>query len=240
MPPRVGLLIHISRTRLTNVCVLQVSWWRLRSLLDSKKTHGDKHTLTFSGERTHAVVTGLRPFSEYSLIVMAFNGRGNGPGSHPVIFETPEGGEYREDPVNFWAKNNTLAFVSYTWGRIEVSIWKKSKCEWVYPALKCSVKWECNTSCDWTFFYPKLFLLEKRKKNVFKMLVIHLHSLSLSPSVPGQVASFRATNIQKHKVTLTWSSPIDANGVLISYVLQYQLSTWTSLFHFVHNPHHKN
>ncbi|XP_065135849.2 neural cell adhesion molecule L1-like protein isoform X3 [Paramisgurnus dabryanus] len=110
----------------------RVNWWRLRSLLDSKKTHGDKHTLTFAGERTHAVVTGLRPFSEYSLIVMAFNGRGNGPGSHPVSFKTPEG-------------------------------------------------------------------------------------------VPGQVASFRATNIQKHKVTLTWSPPIDANGVLIGYVLQYQL-----------------
>nr|XP_055068638.1 neural cell adhesion molecule L1-like protein isoform X2 [Misgurnus anguillicaudatus] len=110
----------------------RVNWWRLRSLLDSKKTHGEKHTLTFAGERTHAVVTGLRPFSEYSLIVMAFNGRGNGPGSHPVSFKTPEG-------------------------------------------------------------------------------------------VPGQVASFRATNIQKHKVTLTWSPPIDANGVLIGYVLQYQL-----------------
>ncbi|XP_057193664.1 neural cell adhesion molecule L1-like protein isoform X4 [Triplophysa rosa] len=110
----------------------RVSWWRLRSLLDSKKTHGDKHTLTFSEERTHAVVTGLRPFSEYSLIVMAFNGRGNGPGSHPVSFKTLEG-------------------------------------------------------------------------------------------VPGQVVSFRATNIQKHKVILTWSPPIDANGVLIGYILQYQL-----------------
>ncbi|XP_051563486.1 neural cell adhesion molecule L1-like protein isoform X3 [Myxocyprinus asiaticus] len=110
----------------------RVNWWRHRSLLDSKKTHGDKHTLTFAGERTRAVVTGLRPFSEYSLIVMAFNNRGNGPGSHPVSFQTTEG-------------------------------------------------------------------------------------------VPGQVASFRATNIQKHKVTLTWSPPIDANGVLISYILQYQL-----------------
>ncbi|XP_048054837.1 neural cell adhesion molecule L1-like protein isoform X8 [Megalobrama amblycephala] len=110
----------------------RVSLWRLRSLLDSKKTHGDKHTSTFSGERNHAVITGLRPFSEYSLIVMAFNSRGNGPGSHPVSFKTPEG-------------------------------------------------------------------------------------------VPGQPAAFSVSNIQKHKVTLTWSSPVDANGVLIGYILQYQL-----------------
>uniref|UniRef100_A0A671NVM2 Neural cell adhesion molecule L1-like protein n=1 Tax=Sinocyclocheilus anshuiensis TaxID=1608454 RepID=A0A671NVM2_9TELE len=110
----------------------RISYWRLRSLLDSKKTHGDKHTLTFSGERNHALVTGLRPFSEFSLIVMAFNSRGNGPGSHPVSFKTPEG-------------------------------------------------------------------------------------------VPGQVAAFSATNIQKHKVTLTWSPPVDANGVIIGFILQYQL-----------------
>lgn len=54
------------------------------------------------------------------------------------------------------------------------------------------------------------------------------------------MVSFRATNTQKHKVTLTWSPPIEANGVLIGYILQYQLSTWTSLFHFLHNPRHKN
>ncbi|XP_041945854.1 neural cell adhesion molecule L1-like protein isoform X3 [Alosa sapidissima] len=69
----------------------RVNWWRLRSLLDAKKSHGEKHTLTFPGDRTHAMVPALRPFSEYSLIVMVFNGRGNGPGSHPVTFRTPEG-----------------------------------------------------------------------------------------------------------------------------------------------------
>ncbi|XP_062401755.1 neural cell adhesion molecule L1-like protein isoform X2 [Sardina pilchardus] len=69
----------------------RVNWWRLRSLLDAKKSHGEKHTLTFPGDRNHSMVPALKPFSEYSLIVMVFNGRGNGPGSHPVTFRTPEG-----------------------------------------------------------------------------------------------------------------------------------------------------
>ncbi|XP_051932014.1 neural cell adhesion molecule L1-like protein isoform X2 [Hippocampus zosterae] len=69
----------------------RINWWRLRSLLDLKKSHGDKHTLTLPGDRDHAIVPRLQPFSEYSLIVMTFNGRGNGPGSHPVNFKTPEG-----------------------------------------------------------------------------------------------------------------------------------------------------
>jgi hypothetical protein len=39
------------------------------------------------------MVPGLTPFSEYSLIIMTFNRRGNGPGSHAVNFKTPEGGK---------------------------------------------------------------------------------------------------------------------------------------------------
>uniref|UniRef100_A0A8D0D4E1 Neural cell adhesion molecule L1-like protein n=1 Tax=Sander lucioperca TaxID=283035 RepID=A0A8D0D4E1_SANLU len=74
----------------------RINWWRLRSLVASKKSHGDKHTLTFPGDQSHATVPGLTPFSEYSLIVMTFNGRGNGPGSHPLNFKTPEGGRIVE------------------------------------------------------------------------------------------------------------------------------------------------
>ncbi|XP_063767625.1 neural cell adhesion molecule L1-like protein isoform X2 [Eleginops maclovinus] len=69
----------------------RVNWWRLRSLSDSKKKHGDKQTLAIPGDRNHSVLPGLTPFSEYSLMVMTFNGRGNGPGSHPLNFKTPEG-----------------------------------------------------------------------------------------------------------------------------------------------------
>lgn len=81
------------KNTLLSVCCMQISWWRLRSLVDAKKNHGNKETLTFPGDRNHALVPGLTPFSEYSLIVMTFNGRGNGPGSHPVNFKTPEGGK---------------------------------------------------------------------------------------------------------------------------------------------------
>uniref|UniRef100_A0A673YDS5 Neural cell adhesion molecule L1-like protein n=1 Tax=Salmo trutta TaxID=8032 RepID=A0A673YDS5_SALTR len=110
----------------------RINWWRLRSLLDSKKTHGDKHTLTYPGDRNHAMVPGLTPFSEYSLIVMIFNRRGNGPGSHAVNFKTPEG-------------------------------------------------------------------------------------------VPEKNPVFRVTDVQKHTVTLTWAPPLEANGVLTGYLLEYQL-----------------
>uniref|UniRef100_A0A8C4ID59 Cell adhesion molecule L1-like b n=1 Tax=Dicentrarchus labrax TaxID=13489 RepID=A0A8C4ID59_DICLA len=110
----------------------RINWWRLRSLVDSKKSHGDKHTLTIPGDRNHAAVPGLTPFSEYSLIVMTFNGRGNGPGSHPVNFKTPEG-------------------------------------------------------------------------------------------VPEKNPVFRVTDVQKHTVSLVWAPPLEPNGILTGYLLEYQL-----------------
>nr|XP_046198779.1 neural cell adhesion molecule L1-like protein isoform X3 [Oncorhynchus gorbuscha] len=91
----------------------RINWWRLRSLLDSKKTHGNKHTLTFPGDRNHAMIPGLAPFSEYSLIVMTFNGRGNGPGSHAVNFKTPEGVP-EENPV-FRVTDVQKHTVALTW-----------------------------------------------------------------------------------------------------------------------------
>uniref|UniRef100_A0A674P358 Neural cell adhesion molecule L1-like protein n=1 Tax=Takifugu rubripes TaxID=31033 RepID=A0A674P358_TAKRU len=111
----------------------RISWWRLRSLVDSKKNHGNKETLTFPGDRNHALVPELTPFSEYSLIVMTFNGRGNGPGSHPVNFKTPEG-------------------------------------------------------------------------------------------VPERNPAFRITDVQRHTVSVAWAPPLEPNGILTGYLLEYQLS----------------
>lgn len=41
------------------------------------------------------MIPGLEPFSEFRLTVLAFNSRGHGPESSPVVFETPEGGKAR-------------------------------------------------------------------------------------------------------------------------------------------------
>nr|XP_057943760.1 neural cell adhesion molecule L1-like protein isoform X3 [Doryrhamphus excisus] len=110
----------------------RINWWRLRSLLDSNKRHGDKHTVTIPGDHSHATIPRLQPFSEYSLIVMTFNGRGNGPGSHSVNFKTPEG-------------------------------------------------------------------------------------------VPEKNPAFRVTDAQKHSVSLAWAQPMEPNGILTGYLLEYQL-----------------
>lgn len=66
---------------------------RRRSLLNPDKILDLSHSMSFSGNRSHVIVPGLEPFSEYKLTVYVFNKKGNGPKSDPVTFNTPEGGE---------------------------------------------------------------------------------------------------------------------------------------------------
>ncbi|XP_039460702.1 neural cell adhesion molecule L1-like protein isoform X3 [Oreochromis aureus] len=68
-----------------------VHWVRRRSLLNPDKILDLSHSMSFSGNRSHVIVPGLEPFSEYKLTVYVFNKKGNGPKSDPVTFNTPEG-----------------------------------------------------------------------------------------------------------------------------------------------------
>lgn len=54
--------------------------------------------LTVGGDARGALLGGLRPWSRYQLRVLVFNGRGDGPPSEPIAFETPEGGERPPPP----------------------------------------------------------------------------------------------------------------------------------------------
>ncbi|XP_059396389.1 neural cell adhesion molecule L1-like protein [Carassius carassius] len=68
-----------------------VHWWQTQSLLTSKRIPLERQSLTIPGNRSHTMVPGLKPFSEYSLTVNIFNRRGNGPSSSPISFTTPQG-----------------------------------------------------------------------------------------------------------------------------------------------------
>ncbi|XP_077370811.1 neural cell adhesion molecule L1-like protein isoform X3 [Festucalex cinctus] len=68
-----------------------VHWLRKRSFLNPDRILDERHTLSFPGKRTHAIVRSLDAFSEYRLTVNVFNKKGNGPSSDPVTFNTPEG-----------------------------------------------------------------------------------------------------------------------------------------------------
>ncbi|XP_027144719.1 cell adhesion molecule L1-like a isoform X2 [Larimichthys crocea] len=68
-----------------------VRWLRKRSLLNPNKILDERQSMSFPGNRSHAIVPSLEPFSEYRLTVNVFNKKGNGPNSDPVTFSTPEG-----------------------------------------------------------------------------------------------------------------------------------------------------
>ncbi|XP_068580135.1 neuronal cell adhesion molecule-like isoform X14 [Cebidichthys violaceus] len=69
----------------------KVYYWRERSLHKHNPHLVENQILTFSGNHTHRMLPGLHPFSLYSFNVRVYNGKGEGPPSPPLQFETPEG-----------------------------------------------------------------------------------------------------------------------------------------------------
>ncbi|XP_060749849.1 cell adhesion molecule L1-like a [Tachysurus vachellii] len=113
-----------------------VHLWRTKSLLTSTEIHAEKQFLILPGYHVGTIVPGLKPFSQYRLIVNVFNRKGNGPSSEPITFTTPQG-------------------------------------------------------------------------------------------VPEMPPILRATNPQDNSITLVWAPPLEANGVLTGYQLQYQIYNGT-------------
>ncbi|NXJ04478.1 NCHL1 protein, partial [Odontophorus gujanensis] len=92
----------------------KVSWWKTKSMLDGKRHHPEKHFLTFVGDRNYGMIPGLEPFSEFRLTVLAYNSKGDGPESAPVVFETPEG--VPEQPRFLKILNFDKESVTLSWG----------------------------------------------------------------------------------------------------------------------------
>uniref|UniRef100_A0A8C2FSL8 Neural cell adhesion molecule L1-like protein n=1 Tax=Cyprinus carpio TaxID=7962 RepID=A0A8C2FSL8_CYPCA len=90
-----------------------VHWWQTQSLLTSKRIPSERQSLTISGNRSHTMVPGLKPFSEYSLTVNIFNQRGNGPSSSPISFTTPQG--VPEQPPILRATNFQKDSITLVW-----------------------------------------------------------------------------------------------------------------------------
>ncbi|XP_078399861.1 neural cell adhesion molecule L1-like protein isoform X1 [Cetorhinus maximus] len=92
----------------------KIVYWKIKSLLERRKRYVEKHVLTFNGQRSHGMVPGLEPYSEYGLIVMVFNRKGDGPQSGSIHFKTPEG--VPEQPAFLQIANFAKNSVTLMWG----------------------------------------------------------------------------------------------------------------------------
>lgn len=101
----------------------QVYWQRIKSLLNPGKILNRSSSVSFPGDRSHVMLPGLEPFSEYKLTVNVFNKKGKGPKSDPVTFDTPEGGEMTQIRID----NVTLYWAGCT--NETFSIFKENYCK---------------------------------------------------------------------------------------------------------------
>ncbi|XP_067284536.1 neuronal cell adhesion molecule a isoform X8 [Pseudorasbora parva] len=92
----------------------KVSYWKVRSLLHKKDSvHEKPQVLIFSGDETEGRLPGLHPYSQYTLNIRAFNGKGDGPTSSDQHFETPEG--VPGPPTHLKVRNMNLDSLIVEW-----------------------------------------------------------------------------------------------------------------------------
>ncbi|XP_078730984.1 neuronal cell adhesion molecule-like isoform X2 [Lampetra fluviatilis] len=91
----------------------KIYYSKVRGLQERRRRHTGKKVLEFHGARNFTMLPGLEPFSAYSVEVAAFNSKGEGPSSHPIIANTPEGVPGKV--VGLQVSQTTLNSVTLEW-----------------------------------------------------------------------------------------------------------------------------
>ncbi|XP_071272099.1 neuronal cell adhesion molecule-like isoform X15 [Salvelinus alpinus] len=92
----------------------KVYYWLERSLHKHNPHRVEQQLLTFSGNKSHGMLPGLQPYSLYLFNVRVYNGKGEGPASSNLQFETPEGVPGR--PSFLRITNSNLNNLTLEWG----------------------------------------------------------------------------------------------------------------------------
>jgi hypothetical protein len=67
---------------------------------NDQSTNSTRVGITGNGDGSHDYrLTGLRKYTQYSIVVKAFNSKGDGPGSEPVMAHTFEDGEWKKSSL---------------------------------------------------------------------------------------------------------------------------------------------
>ncbi|XP_052322303.1 neuronal cell adhesion molecule-like isoform X13 [Oncorhynchus keta] len=92
----------------------KVYYWRERSLHKHNPHRVEQQLLSFSGNKSHGMLPGLQPYSLYLFNVRVYNGKGEGPASSNLQFETPEG--VPGPPSFLRITNSNLNNLTLEWG----------------------------------------------------------------------------------------------------------------------------
>uniref|UniRef100_A0A3Q2CE86 Neural cell adhesion molecule L1 n=1 Tax=Cyprinodon variegatus TaxID=28743 RepID=A0A3Q2CE86_CYPVA len=91
LSPPDGVKVTVPNSTLAEVQWDPVSNPSIRGELKGYRAEQQEQVLTFSGNRTEAMLPDLQPYSVYNVFVTVVNNKGEGPPSPNKTFETPEG-----------------------------------------------------------------------------------------------------------------------------------------------------
>jgi len=84
---------------------------------EDQSTNTTRVGITGNGDGSHDYrLTGLRKYTQYSIVIKAFNSKGDGPGSDPVTAHTFEDGEWKVSSSFSSSRNFVSTKIWYTSG----------------------------------------------------------------------------------------------------------------------------
>ena len=112
---------------------------------DDQLTNTTRVGITGNGDGSHDYrLTGLRKYTQYSVVVKAFNSKGDGPGSDPVTAHTFEDGEWGKFSfiVGFRVNKNIWHVKQSNYGvplcGSLFAFWLRAKCNWEMQMMRSS------------------------------------------------------------------------------------------------------
>ena len=95
--------------------VVRVLYPRVFIRGDEQLTNTTRVGITGNGDGSYEYrLTALRKYTQYSIVVKAFNSKGDGPGSDPIITQTLESGTYsNKTPRGYYDASLYIHSVNY-------------------------------------------------------------------------------------------------------------------------------
>ncbi|XP_017561975.1 neuronal cell adhesion molecule a isoform X7 [Pygocentrus nattereri] len=223
----------------------KVSYWKEKSLQKEDSKPEKPQELTFSGNETEGRLPDLQPYSQYSINVRAFNGKGDGPPSTNQKFETPEG--VPGPPTFLRITNPNLESFTVEWGppvddngRITGYILKYQPInnteelkEMTLLANETSVILENLKYSTRYKFYLNAMTIKGSGPIVTTAITIMDEALIRQPAVEAGKARpvgpvFGSVNfsLEEDHAILNWEYTGDENNVYVEYMLDNSKEAW--------------
>ncbi|GAB6020837.1 Down syndrome cell adhesion molecule-like protein 1 [Chamberlinius hualienensis] len=215
-------------------------------MVDNENNYSFKTLLTAdpTASNMSVQISGMKQQTRYSVVVQAYNNKGKGPQSEPVMIMTAEGAP-SEAPKDLHCTTLTSTSIHVTWNAPPLvsingilkgyKLIYKPTSEWFGSKNDMHSFIEDTVSGSQELASTTITVTELRKFTNYSIQVLANTKTGDGPlsdaifcktsdDVPEQVRDIKAIVASKESIIISWIPPENPNGILLSYTIYWQNS----------------